>query len=76
MERYAEHSDEDVYVIGGGTVYQALLPYADRIELTRIDATIEGDVYFPEFEDQFTLVHTQSHTDDDYSFSFLTYEKI
>ena len=35
-------------VIGGGRIYQQLLPLADRIYLTRIHASPEGDAYFPE----------------------------
>lgn len=76
MDWYADHRDEEIYVIGGGMIYEALLPYADRVELTRIDATVDWDVYFPEFEDQFILVHAQSQTDEQYSFDFLTYERI
>lgn len=39
---------EEVMVIGGGEVYRAALPLADRIYLTRIHARIEGDTFFPE----------------------------
>ncbi|MFM7294217.1 MAG: dihydrofolate reductase [Burkholderiales bacterium] len=38
----------DAFVIGGATLYQAALPLAQRIYLTAIDATVEGDTFFPE----------------------------
>ncbi|AKH33328.1 Dihydrofolate reductase [candidate division SR1 bacterium Aalborg_AAW-1] len=75
-ERYNNHNYETVYIIGGGTLYEALLPDADRIELTLIDGNINGDVYFPEFEDTFKLTESESHSDGTYSFQFLRYEKI
>ena len=34
--------------IGGESVYQAFMPYADRIHLTRIDYVYEADTFFPE----------------------------
>jgi dihydrofolate reductase len=39
---------KDVYVIGGEKIFDALLPAADRVYLTDIDADIEGDARFPE----------------------------
>jgi len=41
---------DEVFVIGGQQIYQAALPIADRIELTRIDRDFEGDVLFPEID--------------------------
>jgi dihydrofolate reductase len=38
------------YVAGGATVYEQFLPLADRLELTDIHATHDGDTYFPEVD--------------------------
>ena len=46
--KIAGELDEDVYVIGGEKIFDALLPAADRVYLTDIDADIEGDARFPE----------------------------
>jgi len=40
----------ELMVIGGADIYAAFLPRADRIELTRVRTTLEGDVWFPVFE--------------------------
>ncbi len=40
----------EVFVIGGAEIYALALPLADRLQLTEIDAGIEGDAYFPAFE--------------------------
>lgn len=43
-------SDDEIFVIGGGQLYAAALPHANRIYLTTIDADVEGDTYMPEFD--------------------------
>jgi len=40
----------EVMVIGGGEIYRQLLPRVDRIEMTRVHLTIEGDTYFPRLD--------------------------
>jgi len=40
--------DSSAFVIGGATLYAAALPVANRVYLTAIDATVEGDTFFPE----------------------------
>lgn len=39
--------DEDLYVIGGGSIYKQFMPYADIMYLTEIDAYYKADTYFP-----------------------------
>ena len=39
---------EEIAVIGGGEIYRAALPFADRLYLTEVDATVEGDTRFPD----------------------------
>ncbi len=38
---------EEVFVIGGGAVYKEFLPFAEKLCLTHIEATFEGDTHFP-----------------------------
>lgn len=53
--------EREAFVIGGGEIYSALLPSAQRIYLTEVDATFEGaDTYFPTIEwDQWTILHEE-----------------
>lgn len=46
----APGSDE-TFIIGGGELYAAALPYATRLYLTIVDANAEADTYFPPYED-------------------------
>lgn len=41
---------EEIMVIGGGEIYRQVLPHADRIYMTRLQAEIEGDTRFPELD--------------------------
>lgn len=42
--------DGEVFVIGGGEIYRAALPFADRLYVTRVDLAPAGDVFFPEID--------------------------
>lgn len=44
-------ADDEVFIIGGGEIYRQLLPHADRIYLTRVQATFpDAEVFFPELD--------------------------
>lgn len=52
---------EEVMVIGGGKIYALFLPMADRVFLTRVDATVEGDTFFPELDpDDWQLIVSEA----------------
>ncbi len=42
---------EEIMIIGGSTIYQMLLPQANRLYLTFVDAEFEGDAWFPDVDD-------------------------
>ena len=42
----------EIAVIGGGDIYRQILPFADRIYLSEVDAEAEGDTHFPELDDK------------------------
>lgn len=53
MEKAAELAgDEEVFVIGGAKIYELFLHEASKLYLTEIHQDIEGDTYFPEFNEQ------------------------
>lgn len=47
--------DGDVWVIGGGEIYDAALPLADLLAVTEVDATVEGDTTAPSIPEDFAL---------------------
>lgn len=62
----AAQGAEEVMVIGGGSIYQQMLPQASRLYLTHIDAEVEGDTHFPEYEpDAWSSVFSEFHDADE-----------
>jgi dihydrofolate reductase len=72
--------EEELMVIGGSQLFNALLPVVDRLYLTEIDGQYEGDVYFPELNmTQWSEVAREEHPRDDRHdspFVFLMLERI
>ncbi len=70
---------EEVFVLGGQAVYELALPRSDRIYLTMVHASIDGDTHFPPFDpSEWRLVEDERHEADDrhaYAFSFRRYER-
>jgi dihydrofolate reductase len=69
----AEATGADVaYVIGGASVYEQFLPRADRLLITEIAETYQGDTYFPEFEESEWI---EVDRDGRAELAFVTYER-
>ena len=55
----------DVFVIGGATLYKIVLERVERIYLTYVDAEVNGDTFFPDFDlTKWNLVHDEPHPPD------------
>jgi dihydrofolate reductase len=52
----------DLWVIGGGRVYAAFLPYADRVVVTDVDTTVDGDTWAPELGPEWVRVSRAPET--------------
>jgi len=70
---------EKLFVIGGSQIYEAFLPFADEILATEVDAIIEGDAYFPIFdESEFhkeILQKFQKNESNDFDFEIISYKR-
>ncbi len=63
LEPYRD-TGEEVFVVGGGEIYAAAMPLADRIFLTLVHLTVEGDAFFPKIpEDLFEMVQRRTVPD-------------
>ncbi len=74
----ASKHDKQPFIIGGGEIYKQALPFADKIELTRVHASFEdADTFFPVIDTtQWQEVTNIKHARDEnheYPFSFITY---
>jgi dihydrofolate reductase len=43
-------TDKDIFIIGGGNIYQECLPYIDRADVTKIDEEFDADTFFPNID--------------------------
>ena len=50
LEELKQYESEDVYVIGGESIYRQLLPYCDTAHVTKIDHAYQADTYFPNLD--------------------------
>ena len=64
---------QNLYIIGGGEIYKALIGIADKIELTLIDKDFEGDAYFPEIDSNFSVENMESHSCPEFNYHYITY---
>lgn len=71
---------ERLYILGGARVYQQAIEDADRLILTHVHTTIEGDAFFPTIDNsQWREVGREDHSADDrhtFPFSFVWYERL
>ncbi|MDD2863182.1 MAG: dihydrofolate reductase [Methylococcales bacterium] len=75
----AKKYGEEVFIIGGATLYEIALPLAKRLYLTDIQAEFEGDTFFPKFDvtdwDEIACEQIDNDEKVDFSYRFLTLEK-
>lgn len=61
-----EQQPDEVFIIGGGNIYQQILPLIDFLYLTHIDAELQGDTYFPDYlPEQWQVIYQQDHQADE-----------
>ena len=70
----------EIMVIGGGEIYQLFLPRACRIYLTRVDAEVAGDTFFPELAAmawrETAREEFAANDANDHDFAVITYERV
>ena len=74
----AHHYGNELFIIGGATLYEMALPFAERLYLTQIEAEFDGDTFFPEIDKSWKEVTCERIVDDekvDFAYRFLTLEK-
>lgn len=78
LERLKDFDDEDIYIIGGDSVYQQLLPYCDVAHVTKLDYEYQADSYFPNLdkdENWEITADSEEQTYFDIPYTFLKYER-
>lgn len=79
VEMARSNGDDEAFVAGGAEIYAQALPTADRLYLTRVHTSCEGDTLFPAWEqDEWRQVSREDRPADDrnaHPYSFLVYER-
>ncbi|MEO5603193.1 MAG: dihydrofolate reductase [Cyclobacteriaceae bacterium] len=74
------HGERECFIIGGAEIYKLAMPLTTRLYLTEIDAHIEGDTHFPDFDkEQWKEISRNHHPLDNkhhYPFDFVIYDRI
>lgn len=79
VEELKKYNAEDVYCIGGESIYRQLLPYCDTAYVTKIDHAYQADSYFPnldENEDWELTKISEEQTYFDLEYYFTIYERV
>ena len=78
LEELKGSKDEDIYVIGGESIYRQMLPYCNVAHVTKIDHSYQADAYFPDLDGmpewQITA-DSDEQTYFDVAYQFLKYER-
>ena len=79
LENLKQYNDEDIYIIGGASVYEAMLKYVDTVHVTKIDHEYEADAFFPNLDKDENFKITAESDEQvyfDITYSFVKYERI
>ena len=68
-------SEEEIYVIGGASIYKAFLPLCEELYITEIDNSFDADTYFPEFDKSEYGKKELSSFEEPYKYKHMLYKK-
>lgn len=78
--KFAKKIDPEVFVIGGGTIYEQTIDLADKLEITLVKADLEADAFFPKMNTRIWKKTNEICFEKDeknaYDFCFQTFEKL
>ncbi len=78
LEELKKYNSEDVFIIGGSSIYEQMLPYCDTAHITKIDHAYEADSYFPNLDEDKEWVVTADSDEQTYfdiAYNFVKYER-
>ncbi|MCR4928978.1 MAG: dihydrofolate reductase [Lachnospiraceae bacterium] len=79
LELLKNYNDDDIYIIGGASIYKQFLPYCSKALVTRVDREFAADTYFPDLDKDPEWKITKESDEQTYfdnTFEFLVYERV
>lgn len=79
LELLKNYNEDDIYIIGGASIYKQFLPYCSKALVTRVDREFSADTYFPDLDKDPEWKITKESDEQTYfdnTFEFLVYERV
>ena len=79
METLKNYKSEDIFIVGGESIYKQMLPYCDTVHITKINHAYDADAYFPnldELQEWKITADSEEQTYFDLEYVFLKYQKM
>lgn len=78
--KFAKKIDEEVFIIGGGKIYEQTMDFVDKLEVTLVKADLEADTFFPKIDPKIwkktdEICHEKDEKNQ-YDFCFQTFERV
>lgn len=77
--KFAKKIDEEIFIIGGGNIYEQTIDFADKLEVTLVKADLQADTFFPKINEKiWQKTNEECHEKDEknqFDFCFQTFEK-
>ncbi len=70
-----ENEKEEIFIIGGASIYKQFLPQVNRLYLTLVSGEHEADTFFPDYSDFTEIISEEKMNDGKYTFSFIVMER-
>lgn len=70
LERGQGGEGNEIFIIGGGTIYRLFMPLINKLYITEVDDAPEADTFFPDYSDFKNVVFEETHETDDLKFTF------
>ena len=75
LEVAKQKEKEEIFIIGGGQIYQQAIKYADKLYLTIVKGNFEADTFFPDYSEFKKIVFKKESGDENYRYTFLELER-
>lgn len=69
--------EQEIMIIGGEQIFKLALPIADRLYITKIDYEFQGDTFFPQYGDEWTMISKSEPIEvpDGYAYTYYIYDR-
>ena len=75
LQKAAEEEKEEVFIIGGASIYKQFMALADRLYLTLVEGSYEADTFFPEYEEFSRIISEEAVDNGTHAFAFVVLER-